>query len=196
MSRLYDALTALERKRSGVAATPPAPLEGAAGHTRRRGPAITVVVVALCAAGAVTGLLPDLSPAPPGAPVVDNAAATRTAAERDIRDRAREAATLGLVDEAEALLRQAIKLAPADPVAWNDLGVVLVRRAQLPRAIVALKLSIALDPKYAAAHRKLAVALEQAGKVTEAVSHYKAFVALSPDSADRRRIAERLARSR
>lgn len=195
MSRLYDALTALERKRPRRGAQPALPPPGAERHTRRSWPAITVVVVALCGAAAVT-VLPGRSTAPPAAPVVDNAAATRTAAERDIRERAREAATLGLVDEAEALLRQAIKLAPADPVAWNDLGVVLVRRAQLPQAIEALKLSISLDPKSAAAHRNLAVALEQAGNVTEAVSHYKAFVALSPDSVDRRRIAERLARSR
>ena len=194
MSRLYDALTALERKRprqpEGRALPPPQE-----ARTRRSWPAITVVVVALCGATAVMALR-SRSTAPPPAPAVDNAARTRTAGERDIRERAREAAAFGLIGEAEALLQQAIKLAPADPIAWNDLGVVLVRRAQLPRAIEALKLSVALDPKYAAAHRNLAVALEKHGKAAEAVSHYRTFVALSPDNPDRQRIAERLARSR
>jgi protein O-GlcNAc transferase len=101
-----------------------------------------------------------------------------------------------MVDDAEALLQQAIKLAPADAIAWNDLGVVLVRRAQLSRAIEAFKLSVALDARSAAAHRNLAVALEQAGKATEAVAHYRAFLALSPDDPERGRVAERLARSR
>ena len=194
MSRLYDALTALERKRPVGAGTPVPPV-AVEPRARRRWPAITVVVVALCGAMAVMALR-SRSIFPPAAPAVDNAATMRAAAERDIRERAREAAAFGLVDEAEALLRQAIKLAPADPIAWNDLGVVLVRRAQLPPAIEALKLSVALDPKYAAAHRNLAVALEKYGKAAEAVAHYRAFVALSPDNPDRQRIAERLARSR
>ena len=194
MSRLYDALTALERKRprqpEGRALPPPQ-----ASRTRRSWPAITVMVVALCGAtGVIT--LRSRSTAPPAAPAANNTAGMRTAAERDIRERAREAAALGLIDEAEALLGQAIKLAPADPIAWNDLGVVLVGRAQLPAAIEALKLSVALDPKSAATHRNLAVALEKYGEAAEAVSHYRAFVALSPDNADRQRIARRLARSR
>jgi len=194
MSRLYDALMALERKRPGPNATPIA-LVSRAAPARRRWVAITIVSVALAGAGALTVLPRDRStaapPATPNSP--PRAEPVRTPA---LHERARQAALLGMLDEAETLLEQVIKLTPSDAVTWNDLGVVRVRRAQLTRAIEAFERSVALNASYAVAHRNLAVALEQAGKGSEAAAHYRAFLALSPDDPDRERVSQRLARVR
>jgi len=193
MSRLYDALTALERRRPGAAAArvPPMEVEARAGRTW---PAVTVVVVALSGAVAMTLMRSGLTASP--SPAVRNPASTAPVSELELRGRARAAAAFGLVDEAESLLRQVVKTAPADAAAWNDLGVVLARRTQFAPAIEALELSVTLDPKSAAAHRNLAVVFEKLGKTAEAALHYREFVALSPEGPERRQVAARLARWR
>jgi Flp pilus assembly protein TadD len=194
MSRLYDALTALERKRPGPNPTPIA-LVSRDAPTRRRWVAIGIVSVALAGAGAVTVLPRDRSTAAPPATLNSPPRAEPVRASA-LHERARHAAMLGMLDEAETLLEQVIKLTPADAVVWNDLGVVRVRRTHLARAIEAFERSVALNASYAVAHRNLAVALERAGKGGEAAAHYRAFLSLSPDDPDRDRVSQRLARLR
>ena len=99
---------------------------------------------------------------------------------------------LGSLARAEELLQRAVALDPADASAWNDLGVVLVRRGQHPRGIEAIQRSLALDPQHAEAHRNLAVALEQDGQTLGAAAHYRAFLALAPGHPDRAQIEQRL----
>jgi tetratricopeptide (TPR) repeat protein len=194
MSRLYDALTALERKRSAPNATPIA-LVSRDAPTRRRWAALAVVSVALAGAGAVTVLPRDRSTAAPPTTLNSPPRAEPVRAPA-VLARARQAAMLGMLDEAETLLEQVTKLTPAEAAVWNDLGVVRVRRAQIARAIEAFERSVALDASYAVAHRNLAVALERAGKGSEAAAHYRAFLTLSPDDPDRERVSQRLARLR
>lgn len=194
MSRLYDALTALERKRPGPNATPIA-LVSRQAPSRRRWAAITIASVALAGAGALTVLPRDRSTAAPPA-TLNGAPRAEPVRAPALHERARQAALLGVLDEAETLLEQVIKLTPADAVVWNDLGVVKVRRAQLARAIEAFERSVALNGSYAVAHRNLAVALEQAGRGSEAAAHYRTFLTLSPDDPDRERVSQRLARLR
>jgi len=110
----------------------------------------------------------------------------------ELRERAREATVLGSLARAEALLERALALEPADAAAWNDLGVVLVRRRQHRRGIEAIQRSLALDPKHAEAHLNLAVALEQDGQTLGAAVHYRAFLALVPEHPDRAQIEQRL----
>ena len=194
MSRLYDALMALERKRPGPNATPVS-LVSRDAPARRRWAAITIASVVLAGAGAVTVLPRDRSTAAPPTALNSPPRAEPVRAPA-LHERARQAALVGLLDEAETLLEQAIKLSPADAVAWNDLGVVMVRRARLARAIEAFERSVAANASYAVAQRNLAVALERAGRSTEATAHYRAFLALSPDDPDRERVTQRLARLR
>ena len=99
---------------------------------------------------------------------------------------------LGSLAKAEELLQRAVALDPADASAWSDLGVVLVRRGQLPRGIEAIQRSLALDSQNAEAHRNLAVALEQDGQALGAAVHYRAFLALAPGHPDRAQIELRL----
>ena len=99
---------------------------------------------------------------------------------------------LGSFARAEELLQRAVALDPADASAWSDLGVILVRRGQLPRGIEAIQRSLALDPQNAEAHRNLAVALEQDGQTLGAAAHYRAFLALAPGHPDRAQIEQRL----
>jgi len=109
-----------------------------------------------------------------------------------LRERARSETVLGSLARAEELLERAVALDPADVPAWNDLGVVLVRRGQRRRGIAAFERSLALDPKHADAHRNLAVALEHDGQALGAAAHYRAFLALVPEHPDRAQIEQRL----
>src|SRR5439155_22420 len=104
------------------------------------------------------------SPSAPAVPPLPSLQHPEPLLAPELRERAREATVLGSLARAEALLERALALEPADAAAWNDLGVVLVRRRQHRRGIEAIQRSLALDPKHAEAHLNLAVALEQDGQ--------------------------------
>jgi len=197
MSRLHDALNALERKAHRVTSTE-APPARAAFPTRRwyRWPAIALLAGVVAGAAALTVVPRGGSSALPSSPAIQNVVRQPVVTTPELRERAREAAFLGSLAQAEELLRQLVTLAPADAEAWTDLGVVLVRRAQTRRGIDAFERSIALDPSNATAHRNLAIALDKEGQPTAAVVHYRAFLVLAPQHPDRARIESRLAGAR
>ncbi|MBI2529143.1 MAG: tetratricopeptide repeat protein [Candidatus Rokubacteria bacterium] len=114
---------------------------------------------------------------------------------RALLTRGTEAAERGAFGEAAGLLRQATKLAPADPDAWNGLGVALVRTGEVAAGVEAFRRAVRLQPTHAEAERNLGVALDRQGKPREAADHYRVFLALStedhPARADvRRRLVE------
>jgi cytochrome c-type biogenesis protein CcmH/NrfG len=206
MSRLHEALTALERKAPSPATADVSPVRPET--RRRRRPAVIIGIAMVVAAAVTLTIVPRArstayptasmppAPDPPPAPT-SSVGDTRTIRVADLRARARDEAILGGLDHAEALLRQAIALAPSDAEAWTDLGVVLVRRGQTRAGIEAFQHSIALDPKSVAAHRNLAVALERDGQTATAVTHYRAFLTFAPpEHPDRVRVEQRLATSR
>lgn len=206
MSRLHEALTALERKAPSSTTADVSPVRP---ETRRRRQPAVIVGIAMVVAAAVTlTIVPrgrstaDPTAPTPAAPAAaaapkSSVADTHTVRVADLRARARDEAILGGLDQAEALLRQGIALAPSDVEAWTDLGVVLVRRGQTHPGIEAFQRSIALDPKSVAAHRNLAVALERDGQIAAAVTHYRAFLTFAPpEHPDRARVEQRLATSR
>jgi tetratricopeptide (TPR) repeat protein len=197
MSRLYDALNALERKAQRVTSTELPPVRAASSTRRRyRWPAIALLAVVVAGAATLTIVPRGGSSALPSSPPILNAVRQPTPPVPALRERAREAAFLGSLAQAEELLRQAVTLAPADAEAWTDLGVVLVRRTQTRRGIDALERSIALDPNNATAHRNLAIALDKEGQATAAAVHYRTFLALAPQHPDRARVESRLAGAR
>ena len=192
MSRLYEALAAMEQRAQVLARTnlPRVQSEGRARRLRW--------VIAVCAVGVlgaagltVTVRAPLVSSAPPISPL-PSVPPPEPLRASELRDRAREAAVLGSLAAAEDLLHRAVALDPADASAWNDLGVVLVRLGQRPRGIEAIQRSLTLDPQHAEAHRNLAVALEHEGQTLGAAAHYRAFLALAPGHPDRARIEQRL----
>ena len=217
MSRLYDALNSLERKAQRPASADVPPLRATPPTRRRyRWPALAVLGLVLAGTAALTVVPRGRSSALPSSPLIQSTVRqltettarqpTETTARQPtettvrqptvsvaaLRERAREAAFLGSLQQAEELFRQIVTLAPADADAWTDLGVVLVRRAQTRLGIEAFERSIALDPNNAAAHRNLAIALDRDGQATAAAVHYRAFLALAPQHPDRARVEARL----
>jgi len=194
MSRLYEALAAMEQ-RAQVLARTNLPRVQSEGRARRLRWVIAVCAVGvLGAAGLTVTVRAPLVPSPT-APLVSplpSVPPPEPLRASELRDRAREAAVLGSLAAAEDLLHRAVALDPADASAWNDLGVVLVRLGQRPRGIEAIQRSLTLDPQHAEAHRNLAVALEHEGQTLGAAAHYRAFLALAPGHPDRARIEQRL----
>jgi Flp pilus assembly protein TadD len=198
MSRLYDALNALERKAQRVTSTELPPVRAVSStRGRYRWPTIALLAIVVTGAAAVTVVPRGGSSALPSSPAIPNVARQPVVtAPPALRERAREAAFVGSLAQAEELLRQLVTLAPADAEAWTDLGVVLVRRTQMRGGIDAFERSIALDPNNATAHRNLAIALDREGQATAAAVHYRAFLVLAPQHPDRARVESRLAAGR
>ena len=173
MSRLYEALTAIGRK-AHVPARTDLPHSLAEGPTRHRWSAIALGAVAVLGAAWLTVMprapaMPSPS-APPVSPLL-SAPPPQTLRGPELRERARSETVLGSLARAEELLERAVALDPADVPAWNDLGVVLVRRGQRRRGIAAL---------------------EHDGQALGAAAHYRAFLELVPEHPDRAQIEQRL----
>lgn len=195
MSRLYEALAAIERKPHVLARTDLPRFEGGL-RARRRRSVVALGAVAVFGGVGLTAVLhapsAPLPWAPPG-PALPSVQRSESLRASELSERAREATVLGSLARAEELLERAVALEPTDAAAWNDLGVVLVRRGQRGRGIEAIQRSLALDAKQAEVHRNLAVALEQDGQTLGAAAHYRAFLALAPEHPDRAWIEQRLA---
>jgi tetratricopeptide (TPR) repeat protein len=193
MSRLYEALAAIEQKAQVLARTNFPRLQSEGRARRRRSVFALCAIGVLGAAGLTVAVRAPLVPSPT-APLISPLASAppEPLHASELRDRAREATVLGSLARAEELLQRAVALDPADASVWNDLGVVLVRRGQHPRGIEAIRRSLALDSQNAEAHRNLAVALEQDGQALSAAAHYRAFLALAPGHPDRAQIEQRL----
>lgn len=82
--------------------------------------------------------------------------------------------------EAEAILYQAVKLAPDDAVAWSNLCVALRHQTKLAEAILAGQQAVSLASNWAAAHNNLGVALRDAGAWQEAKAAF--LMAYASDS--------------
>jgi len=196
MSRLYEALTAIEGKAHVLARTDLPRLDAEERARHCRSVITTLGAVAVFGAAGLTVMLctPSTpSPSAPPDPPLSSIQRPEPPRAPELRERAREATALGSLARAEELLERAVALDPADPPAWNDLGVVLVRRGEHRRGIEAIERSLALDPNYGDAHRNLAVALERDGQTVSAAAHYREFLALAPGHADRAQIEQHLA---
>lgn len=113
---------------------------------------------------------------------------------RELMSRGTVAADRGALGDALRAFRQAMKMNPRDPGAWNSLGVVLVRRGNLSGGVEALRQALNVDATYPPAHRNLGIALERQGRSREAYGHYRSFLLLvSEDHPDRDAVRQRLA---
>lgn len=86
--------------------------------------------------------------------------------------------------EAEAELRQAIVLDPADAIAHNALGVTLLRQDRVDDAIASFTAAIAAGPAMAEAYSNLGHALHQGHRFAESEAACRAALAQRPDYAD------------
>ena len=90
---------------------------------------------------------------------------------------------LGKLKEAEASLKQAIKLKPDIEKYYNNLGITLGQLGKLGEAVASYKQAIKLKPDYVMAHNNLGTIFQELGKFEEAVASYKQAIKLEPDFA-------------
>lgn len=209
MSRLADILMGMDDKRARRPGLGGIPRLGESAEPRRQWRiAGTLVILVMMGALAVAVMLrpqgptrssarggapipvsapaaPLPAPAPPAVPVSDRVAALmRTGID---------AAQSGELDQAAAAFRKAVEVDPTDALAWDSLGVVLVRAGDEARGVEAFRRALRAAPGHPEAHRNLAVVLDRQGRAAEAARHYRAFLAKSPgDSPDRATIMARL----
>ena len=92
----------------------------------------------------------------------------------------------GRAREAMAHLQMAIRIDPADPDAWEDLGIALVKRGEIDRAITVFAEAVRLAPDRFDLHHYLGRTLSYKGRLEEAAEQFAAAVRLRPDRAQLR----------
>jgi tetratricopeptide (TPR) repeat protein len=95
-------------------------------------------------------------------------------------------AAAGDYARAEAMLRQAIAIAPASPYGYGGLSLILNEQARFAEALQAADAALSRDPTYVRARYNRAEALEGLGRLEEAVRAYEHVLALGPTASDRR----------
>jgi Flp pilus assembly protein TadD len=90
----------------------------------------------------------------------------------------------GRVQEGTVHLREAIRLAPRDAEAHNNLGQALRAQDRLADAITEYREAARLAPKNEQVHVNLANALQDRGDLEEAIRHLQAALALNPSVAE------------
>jgi len=90
---------------------------------------------------------------------------------------------LGLLVEAEAHAREALRLNPSQPDAWANLGVALQRRGQDTEAEQALHAALRLNPGHLDARCNLGAILHRQGRLPEALTLLQETVRLAPGHA-------------
>jgi Flp pilus assembly protein TadD len=90
----------------------------------------------------------------------------------------------GRLQDAEAHLREAIRLRPGYAEAHYNLGSAFQARGRLQDAIRELRVAAALRPNDERAHLRLANALNASGSADEARQHYERTLAIDPDSGE------------
>lgn len=89
-----------------------------------------------------------------------------------------------------AYFREALRLRPNDPKAYNNLGIALATQGE---AIDDFRAAIRLDPEYANAEFNLGAALANSGRLQEAMTHLSTAVRLQPDDRRARQSLESVA---
>ncbi len=86
-------------------------------------------------------------------------------------------------DDAVAAYRQAIALAPANPLPWGNLGNALRDLGRIPEALLAYKEAIARQPGFAEAYLNQGIVLRQIGRRDDALASFEAAIRARPEFA-------------
>ncbi len=90
------------------------------------------------------------------------------------------------VDAAISEYQEAMRLDPAFPEPYYNLGLAFAKKGQNDDAIAQFKKDISLDPGNSDAYYNLGVVLGQEGRNEEAISQYREAVRINPDHVDAR----------
>ena len=80
----------------------------------------------------------------------------------------------------ETLWRATIQVNPSSWMAYNNLGIIQLRRGDVTEAIAQFSKALELDPNYAEAHYNLGNALVRNGAVDDAIARYRRALELNP----------------
>jgi tetratricopeptide (TPR) repeat protein len=122
-----------------------------------------------------------------------SSAAPRSSASAALRQRqqalylaARKLSDAGKWADAIPLSQEMVRLAPNNPVAHYDLGVVYLRCARSREAAASLQRAVELRPSYESALRALVIAMETDGRGSETMAACRKLSRTAGDPADRR----------
>jgi tetratricopeptide (TPR) repeat protein len=90
----------------------------------------------------------------------------------------------GRLDEAAALYREVLALAPDRSDAHANLALVLQRQGRSEAALARYDAALALDPRLAQAHNNRGAVLQALGRFAEAADSHRAALALRPNSVE------------
>jgi predicted O-linked N-acetylglucosamine transferase (SPINDLY family) len=91
------------------------------------------------------------------------------------------AQALGGRDEAVESYRQTLRVKPGNPLAHNNLGIVLMEQGKLDEAVASYRQALTLQANYPEAHNNLGIALMDQGRLDESVASYRQALDLKPD---------------
>lgn len=112
---------------------------------------------------------------PPGAGLPEHVKAAAL-----LRNRAVAALQDGRGKEAEALLKEAVKVFPGFAEAEIRIGNIRRGRGDLKAAAQAYRRALKIKPDYPWAHLELAICLQRAGAAEDAMDHYRQAVRYNP----------------
>ena len=85
--------------------------------------------------------------------------------------------------EAESAFKSALELRPGNPVAGNELGIVLRKLGKFAEAEAAYQRTIAAEPNYAPAHLNLGVLYDlYLAQPQKALDEYERYIAIAGDN--------------
>ena len=100
----------------------------------------------------------------------------------------------GRLPEAEAAFREALKISPDNPKAWNNLGLTLRRLNKTDDAVAAYHQAVRIDPNFALAYKNVGVLLEELKEYRKAAKAYRKYASLAPSAPDAEQLIDHAAR--
>jgi len=105
-----------------------------------------------------------------------------------------ELARAGHLVKAEEVFREAVKIAPDSPKAWNNLGLVLRRRGKVDDAIAAYHQATRADPNFALTYKNVGILLEEQKEYSRAAKALRKYSSMAPEAPDAAAVQARAAR--